>query len=163
MVGAARREWTGVTRPHKDISVGLLIMVAAFLAIVPLGGGIDLSDAWNIIWLAFISAGGVVLALLTIASWLRVTVALEGERLEVRFDHGARAIEWSTTVRVSRSKLARVEDHKVAMRGLNVFLHDPSGRYLVGFPRFLQKEEHAAMMAAILEWGGLSGEDPGPS
>lgn len=160
MTGTARREWSGVTRPHKDISVGLLLLVAVFLAAAFLGGGIDLFDAWNILWLAFISAGGVVLALLTIASWLKVTVALEGERLEVRFDHGARSIEWSTMVRVSRSKLARIEDLKVARWGNNVFLRDPSGRLLVAFPRFLEEPEHDAMMAAILEWGGRSGADP---
>ncbi len=132
-----------------------VIIYALVIALAIYGAlrGTDLDDPLQRFYLWAIVVAGVLYGLMVASSATEVTVAIDDGTLEVEVMATMLRYRRGVVKRVPRERLSKVYER--SMRGLvhNVQLRDATGRNLAAFPRFLEREDHARMVAAIIEWG----------
>jgi hypothetical protein len=153
-VEEAQRVWTGRREPNASIAWAVIAIGAGLVAVAAYQ--VLYMDATVNPWfLALLVVGLVAYAAITLTSFVEMEVALGEEELAYtkrEWSLGRVVREGRSTL--ERSRLAKVVERNAGLGVRVVRFEDLDGRRLLVLPEFLGPDEHDAMIAAILDWGG---------
>ena len=152
MTGEAGGRWSRRTKTKPHLALLVLAVAIGLAVITVLLDRISFTSS-DLVYIGLAVGGSIILVLLVTFSWTEVTVELEGDTFAVETRAGILGHARLYERRVPRERMVKIKERGIPGLVETVVVLDREGRTLAAFPRFLDEEEHEAMIAAILEWG----------